>query len=222
MGTRLAYEGIRQAIIEGRYKPGQRLIEQRIGEELHLSRTPVRESLRLLEAEGLVHSEPQRGVVVRTLTVKDVNDLYQLRSRLEALAAERAASRATVDEVEQLDSAITTFEASIEPAAEHEIEGLRTLNEANNLFHRVIIEAADHVQLTLILARTVDTSLVFQAFRQFSRAETERSNSFHRLIRDAIARKEPDRAARLMAEHVLLGRDALMAGLEDSGTGEEV
>ncbi len=89
------YEKIYQRIVEGTYLPGQRLIEQRIAEELEVSRTPVREAFRRLETAGLIVAEKNRGAVVRAVTRADVEDLYELRSRLEALAAERAAVRAT-------------------------------------------------------------------------------------------------------------------------------
>src|SRR5690349_24905529 len=81
-----AYDEVRAAIVENRYRPGQRLVEQRIAEELGLSRTPVREALRMLEAEGLVVSERNRGAMVRPLSSTEVVDLYGLRIRLESYA----------------------------------------------------------------------------------------------------------------------------------------
>ena len=93
VGTTHAYEQVRAAIVENRYAPGQRLIEQRLAAELGLSRTPVREALRILEAEGLVVSERNRGATVRPLSPTEVVDLYGLRIRLESYAAELAAER---------------------------------------------------------------------------------------------------------------------------------
>ncbi len=95
VGAELAYEQVRAAIVENRYPPGQRLVEQRIAEELGLSRTPVREALRMLEAEGLVVSERNRGAMVRPLSATEVVDLYGLRIRLESYAVEVATERAT-------------------------------------------------------------------------------------------------------------------------------
>ena len=90
-GRLRAYEQIRRAIVEGRYEAGRRLIEKNLAEEFELSRTPVREALRMLESEGLVVSLPNKGAVVRPLSSHDVYDIYDLRVRLESLAAERAA-----------------------------------------------------------------------------------------------------------------------------------
>ncbi|WP_067177665.1 GntR family transcriptional regulator [Microtetraspora niveoalba] len=219
--TRAAYEQIRQAIVEGRYPPGRRLIEQRIAEEFELSRTPVRESLRMLEAEGLVHSEPNRGAVVRSVSVEEVADIYALRALLESFAAELAASRATDEDLARIDEGIALFAAAIEPSARGTLERVRALSEANRRVHGAIIDAARHDQLGQLLARTVEVPLVFQAFRQFDRSELERSHLFHRLIRDAVASGEGARAARLMSEHVLQGRDVLVAHIRAHPQGAE-
>jgi DNA-binding GntR family transcriptional regulator len=208
-----AYERIRQAIIEGAYGPGQRLIEVRVANELALSRTPVREALRMLQAEGLVRSEPNRGAVVRTFSNAEIRDLYDLRSRLEAYGAELAATRRTEDDLERLDAAVERFRLAVVQDG-HDVEGLRHLHSANEMFHTAILAAARHQRLGVLLARAVDVPLVFQAFRQFRRAEVERSYLFHSLIRDAVAVGDPGRAGRLMAEHVLQGRDVLLAEVE--------
>jgi DNA-binding GntR family transcriptional regulator len=217
--TRAAYEKIRQAIIEGRYLPGQRLIEQRIAEEFALSRTPVRESLRMLEAEGLVRSEPNRGAVVRPVSVEEVADLYALRALLESFAAELAASRITDEDMRHLDRGIAMFGESIKAAIGGTLDGIRAVNEANQMIHSAITRGARHERLTQLLARTVDVPLVFQAFRQFGRQEMERSHLFHRLIRDAIAEHDGARAGRLMTEHVLQGRDVLIARIREHPEG---
>lgn len=82
-----AYRRIRSAIVEGQFRPGQRLVEQRIAEDFAFSRTPIREAMRRLQAEGLVHIEPNRGALVRPMTLEEILDLYELRARLEAYAA---------------------------------------------------------------------------------------------------------------------------------------
>lgn len=209
-----AYAHIRQAIVEGRYRPGQRLIEQRIAEEFALSRTPVREALRRLEAEGLVQSQPNRGAIVRDLTTDDLADLYDLRARLEAYAAELAAARIEPREVDELDAAIADFDEALTAEQIDDIEATRLIADANRRIHATILAAARHDRLGQLLERTVDVPLSFQAFRQFDRAETERSHLFHQLIRDAIVAGDASRASALMHEHVLQGRDVLIAHVE--------
>ncbi|MGA2519593.1 MAG: GntR family transcriptional regulator, partial [Acidimicrobiales bacterium] len=104
-----AYQQIRQGIVEGVYRPGERIVETRLADDLQLSRTPIREAIRMLQSEGLVHSLPNRGATVRALTAEDIGDLYEVRGRLEALAGELAASRATTEQIERLGAADAAF-----------------------------------------------------------------------------------------------------------------
>ena len=210
VGAELAYERVRAAIVENRYSPGQRLVEQRLAEELGLSRTPVREALRMLEAEGLVVSERNRGAMVRPLSPTEVVDLYGLRIRLESYAVEVATERATESELGELVAAADAFSRIRRTTDVEAIEGVRLIHEANRRFHDGIIAAARHRRLATMLVRTVDIPLVFQAFRTFGTAEIERSDIFHRLIAEAMVRRDAMRAAALMAEHIAQGRDAVL------------
>src|SRR5690606_40070113 len=84
----LVFEAIREAIINGTHKPGERLMEIQLAEELGVSRTPVREAIRKLELEGFVVMVPRQGAYVADITLKDVADVFEIRAALEALAAE--------------------------------------------------------------------------------------------------------------------------------------
>ncbi|MGB8652150.1 MAG: GntR family transcriptional regulator [Mycobacteriales bacterium] len=210
------YDEIRRAVIEGRYPPGFRLVEQRLAEELRVSRTPVREALRRLESDGLVVVQRHRGAEVRGLTAAEIADLYDARARLEAYAAELAAERATAEDVAALDAAVQDFEAAVADVVEHgpDLARVRRLDAANAAFHGGLLTAGRHSRLRQLVNGTVDVPLVFQALRHFGAQELHRSAMFHGLIRDAVAAREPARAGRLMAEHVLQGRDALLERLQ--------
>jgi DNA-binding GntR family transcriptional regulator len=210
---------VRSAIVENRYAPGQRLVEQRIAEELGLSRTPVREALRMLEAEGLVVSARNRGAMVRPMSPTEVVDLYGLRIRLESYAVEVATERATEAELGELVAAADAFGEVRRTADVDAVEGVRLLHEANRRFHDGILTAARHHRLESMLARTVDTPLVFQAFRTFGPAEIERSDTFHHLIVEAMCRRDPNRATALMAEHIAQGRDAVLDAMATTQPG---
>jgi DNA-binding GntR family transcriptional regulator len=213
-----AYLALRQAIVEGRYRPGERLQEQRIAHELELSRTPVREALRSLEAEGLVIIALNRGALVRPIDLAEVEDLYELRARLESYAAHRAVGRATSSDLERMDEAIADFDDHADRAANGDPVALRVVNDANARFHQAVLDAARHERLAVLLRRATDVPLVFQAFRHFDRAAMERSNQFHRLIRTAVAGHDAGRAEALMAEHIHQGRDVLLERLAHSGS----
>lgn len=213
----LAYDRIRRSIVEGSYPSASRLVEQTLSAELSLSRTPIREALRRLEVEGLVLYRRNRGAVVRTTTPEEVADLYELRARLESYAAELAAARSTPGDRQNLLEAADTFEQVVEANLRRRsrtAEERWALHEANGRFHRAIVTAARHERLLQMLDRTVDVPLVYQALERFEPAELERSALFHRMIARAVTSGEGARAGRLMAEHILLGRDRLLAPVD--------
>jgi DNA-binding GntR family transcriptional regulator len=221
----IAYDRIRRSIVEGIYPPGSRLVEQSLSAELSLSRTPIREALRRLEVEGLVHYRRNRGALVRTTTAQEVADLYELRARLESYAAELAATRCTPDDRRELLEAADAFDQlrAHNPGRSRPPEERWALHHANGRFHRAIVTAARHERLLQMLDRTVDVPLVYQALERFEPAELERSALFHRMIARAITNGEGARAGRLMAEHILLGRDRLLApaGREGDSGGDD-
>lgn len=213
-GPVLAYSSIRAWIVEGRLRPGERLIEAKIAAELKLSRTPVREAVRMLAADGLVVTERNRGAVVRSLDRDDVLDLYELRARLESYASELAASRASADDIAAIDAGIRDFGKAIRRRDLEHLERTRLIGEANRRVHAAIIAASGHNRLAHLLSSAVDAPLVFEALHEFTGRELERSNLFHQLIRDTIAKGEPVRAAQLMHEHIMQGRDRILRSLD--------
>ena len=209
-GRARAYEEIRQAIVEGRYGAGQRLVEKNLAEEFQVSRTPVREALRALESEGLVVSLPNKGAVVRSLSAQDVYDIYDLRVRLESLAAERAARDPRPDQLAVLEEANADFATLLPSFVGDDLERVRKIEAVNRRFHQGFIDMAGSWRLNQLLERTVHAVLVFQNFQSYEPGELERSLLFHQLIAQAIARREAGRAGNLVAEHILLGRDILV------------
>lgn len=212
--ARQAYDQIRDAIVEGRFPPSDRLIEQRLAAELHLSRTPIREALRRLQAEGLVISEANRGAMVRPVSENEINDFYEMRCRLEAYATELAAERISAEVLAELRNDANEFERVVE-SSDATVESTRLVNAANKQLHGRIVEAAQHTRLAQLLNQAVDAPLVFTAFRRYQLRERRRSASFHHMIVEAIANGESRRAGNLMAEHVLQGRDALLERLAE-------
>ena len=206
---KLAYETIRAGIAEGRYGPGQRLVEQAVAESAGLSRTPVREAIRLLEKEGLVLVEKNRGAAVRCLTIGELRDLYDLRARLEGYACELAAERRSAEQIAALERAIASFDEAVS-SARRAGRNLETLHLGNSLFHRTICAAAAHTDLLPMIDKTFDNPLVLWSYRVFTADELDRSNLFHHLIGEAIAAHDGARARRLMIEHVLQARDTLL------------
>lgn len=208
-----AYELLREAIVEGRFAPGERLKETGLAEDFGLSRTPIREAIRRLEAEGLVVTQRNKGAVVRRTSRDEVADLYGLRMRLESYAAELAAERATETDLQTIGQTAEAFGQAVANWTPDDLECLRDLHGSNRQFHDGILAASRHQSLAVLLARTVDLPLVFRALRLYRDTELERSDAFHRLILDAIRRRDGARAGAMMSEHIAQGRDAVLGYL---------
>jgi len=217
-----AYDLIKQAIFEGRFPPGERLVEQRVADAFDLSRTPVREAFRALEAEGLVVTERHRGAVVRNMSLAEIDDLYELRARLEAYGAELASARATDDDVAQMDEAIEGFNRLLKSRGVPSPDHVREFVHFNESFHTAIILSSRHPRLGQLVTRAVHVPMIYRSFERYHLDEFERSNTFHQLIRDAIVRGEADRASRLMTEHILQGRDVLFTDLPEDGSARDL
>ena len=130
------FHTIRENILSGKYKCDEELKEKTLGDELGVSRTPVREALRQLELEGLVRIIPNRGAFVEGITKEDVKDIYEIRARLEGLCAKWAADRITKDQIAELEENIFLVEFHAKK------ENYAQILELDNKFHEVLYEAS--------------------------------------------------------------------------------
>ncbi len=211
--TDRAYQAIREDIAAGRFQPGQRLVEADIARRAGVSRTPVRQALRWLEREGVVEIEKRRGATMRALSAQQIADLYELRAQLEAFACQLAARRADAADHAELRRLVDEFDRA---AKEDRSDDLATVRATNAVLHRTISEVGKNPFLGMALETTIENPLVLRAFQRFGREELRRSALFHRLLVEAICEGEGDRAARLMTEHVLQAKDALIAAYESA------
>ena len=110
----IVFETLREAIITGVLKPGERLMEVQLAEEMGVSRTPVREAIRKLELEGFVVMVARKGAYVAGISLKDVTDVFEIRAALEGLAACLAAGRASEEDLEEMERAVANRSAYLE------------------------------------------------------------------------------------------------------------
>ena len=209
-----AGEVIREAIIDGRLPPGQRLKEEELARELGISRTPVREALLMLESEGLVESIPRRGATVRSYAVSDLDDVYQLRALLEGYAARRAAGRISPDDIARLEKSCDRFDRL---RAE---DDLLDLVKENLLFHSVVHEAAASDRLAALIRKVIEIPLVYKSFYWYSPEQKLISQHYHRQLTRALRLRDGERAELIMKEHVLEARDFLLAQIGHRGEDE--
>ena len=205
-------------ILTGEYGPDERLIEEQLAERLGVSRTPIRQALTMLEAEGLVEIAPNRGATVCSFTIEDVWDIYDLRAVLEGHAARRAAGRIEKGELERLRELDGEMEGLPGRFDDHE-EEIRTLVALNQEFHGTIVEASRNRRLEHLINRTVELPLMFKAFFWYSPQERTISNQYHRQILEALEKGDADRAEIIMREHVYEGRDFVMGSLREDMDG---
>jgi DNA-binding GntR family transcriptional regulator len=208
-----ATELIREAIVDGRLEPGRRLKEEELARELGISRTPIREALLMLQAEGLVDAIPNRGAMVTVHTPEDLDDLYQLRALLEGYAARRAASRISDAQVETLRKSCERFDL-LDPDTD-----LRGVVRENMLFHSAIFEAAGSSRLESMVRRVVELPLVYKSYIWYSPDQQRISVHYHRQIANALAARDAERAELIMKEHIFEARDLLVAHLREHPEG---
>ncbi|MFI3171528.1 MAG: GntR family transcriptional regulator [Eubacteriales bacterium] len=141
----VVFTTLRQAILRGELKPGERLMEIQLANKLGVSRTPIREAIRKLELEGLVLMIPRKGAEVAEITEKNLRDVLEVREALEVLAVQLACERMTKEEIENLKIAAHEFEAVAES------EDITKIAEADVKFHDVVYEATNNQRLIQLL-----------------------------------------------------------------------
>jgi DNA-binding GntR family transcriptional regulator len=146
-------EQIRQRITAGEFPIGMQLRQAALASEFKVSRTPVREALRKLQAGGLITVTPHRGAVVRVPAPWEVRDAYEVRAELEGLAAERAATRISPSDIAKLERANDTMRKGAQRAAKPKPAGgpVAPTTAANDTFHLVILEAAGNGRLAQVI-----------------------------------------------------------------------
>lgn len=191
------FHTIRENILSGKYAMDEELKEKTIGEELGVSRTPVREALRQLELEGLVTIIPNKGAYVVGISQKDIRDIYEIRSRLEGLCARWAAEHITKEQLDELEENIYLSDF-------HSAKGnFEQVVELDNKFHEILYNASGSKELRHVL---LDFHHYVQRVRKITLAVPARamgSNEEHRKIVEALKIHDADEAERLAHEHMM-------------------
>jgi len=188
------YKRVRGAIQDGVYPPGSRLREEEIAQYVGVSRTPVREALRLLHAHGLVENTSGRGLAVTELDRGQVLELYAMRELLEGAAARLAAQFASRPEIEALEHALD--------ACRGETSDPALAARANRAFHEVIYQAAHNRYLVQSLDRLSDALALLPRTTYEVPGRAEAAAEEHLSILNAIAARDPDAAEQHARHHI--------------------
>ena len=141
----VVFNTLREAILKGDLKPGERLMELQLASKLGVSRTPIREAIRMLEQEGLAVTTPRKGAEVAKMTLKDMEDVLEIREALDELAVRIACQKISDEQLKQLEDMKELFEKSTQTG------NVKKIAEADVTFHDVIYEATGNPKLVTLL-----------------------------------------------------------------------
>jgi len=206
-----AYEYLRSGILSGELPAGSRLREIELAERAGVSRTPVREAIRRLGAEGLVHVEPRLGAVVRAWSREEIEDIFSLRAVLEARVAARAASRASEKDVIELRRLAEQMAAMSARKAPGHRERIGRLNAQ---FHRKLMDVAGSERLRAMVGQLLDVPLSLRTISRYDEDALARSVNHHLEIVAAIAHRDAEWAETVMKAHVLAAWRAIASDPE--------
>ena len=217
---------IQARVLSGEFASGSRLRQESLASEFGVSRTPVREALRKLQASGIVQVEPNRGATVRVPSAREVREAYEVRAELEGLAAALASLRCRDDDLRRLRDAQALFEESSQrlrawkqgtaggkPPPRAHADWIR----GNDLFHLVIQDAAGNQRLRGTLAdlhRSFPRDLTWIVLGESSHLLDE-NVAQHGAVLDALERRDAEQARRRMVAHVLSAGELVVRRFEE-------
>ncbi len=211
----VVFETLRDAIITQVLKPGERLMEIQLADEMGVSRTPVREAIRKLELEGLVVMVPRKGAYVAGVSMKDIHEVYEVRAALEMLAVSLAAERITDEELDALERQVLK-ESEAETSGNTDENTLDNIVYIDTTFHDIIYQAAHNQRLVQFLNILQEQ---LQRFRAASLSRPGRSKTAleeHKQIIEALAERNGELASKLAKEHIDNAETAMIFAMQES------
>ncbi len=202
---------LKQAIIAGDLRPGERLVEPLLAEQLKVSRTPVREAIFQLENEGLVKRIPYRGAVVAEISSRDVSEIYTIKSAIEGLAARLACGNVTPLQVKQLRALLKQMETYAKKGDLDRYTGV------SRSFHFQIMEIADNRWLLDVYKKLDPPIHGLRILALSLPGRPKHSVKEHRAILEAIARNDGERAEVLTQQHVKKAGEILAKNFVERG-----
>lgn len=200
--TERVYQQVRRGILTGIYAPAARLRETQLANDLAVSRTPVREALRRLGAEGLVEIDTHRGAQVRSWTERDVDEIYSIRVKLESYAARLAAERSTEDQIARLRAIVAERDRLDDTDPDAKIKSAELAFQ----FHRQLLDMSGDLHLASIISGLVEMPVLHRAQLRYSKGRLDESAIEHTLIVQALAEHDAEWAEAIMRQHVLGAR----------------
>lgn len=199
-----ALDALRNGILSGEYAPGARLGEVDLAAKLGLSRTPVRDALRRLSAEGLVDITTNKGARVVDYPPQDLDHIFQIRAHVEGLAARAAAQTASAEDIDRLEDIATTLKGHAEAGRLDKVYNL------NAEYHATLNGLAGSAVVPATVGSLIHASVLLKTLHAFDDAAMRRSVNHHLEIVAALRARDPDWAEAVMHAHLLSARASLL------------
>ncbi len=192
----VVFNTLRQAILRGELKPGERLMEIQLANKLGVRRTPIREALRKLELEGRVNMVPRKGAEVADITEKSLRDVLEVRKALEELSVQLACEKITEEEIEELKRVAERFKDTLND------QDVTKIAEADVAFHDVIYTATDNQKLILLLNNLREQMYRYRVEYLKKEEAYPQLIAEHEELIDNISKRNKEEATRIMCEHI--------------------
>ena len=202
---------LEDAILQGKIKQGDRLIEEDLASKLGISRAPIREALRMMHKEGLVVISPRKGAVVNSISPEDIAEIYEATSVLEGLAVKLFCARCTDEELADLQQLYADMEEQIR---NKDVVQYRKLNRQ---FHAALIQGSKNKKLIEICGVLQKQISWFQNMNLSMQSRMGVSLQEHKEVIDACLAKDPETAGRKASEHIVLAAQAFLGGQKKDG-----
>lgn len=204
-------EALRDAIRRGILEPGERLMEVQLADELGISRTPVREAIRKLEQEGYVIMMPRRGTYVSDVSVKDIKEIFEIRSALESLSTQLAAMRIEPEELERLRNLLIEIEGHIERN-----DSMDEIVATDIKFHGLLYQVSRNERLVAIISNLMEQLARFRTLSMSYPGRLKETLEEHRAMVEAIAAGDIDAAREAAERHMEQAEETLLKAMRKS------
>ena len=203
----VVFQTLRQAILRGKLQPGERLMEIHLAQQLGVSRTPVREAIRMLEQEGLVIMIPRKGAIVAEITKSDLEDVLEVRAALEELAVKKACRNISQEQLQELKKAAGKFAASLQK------EDLLACAQADVAFHEIISAATENRRLIQILNNIREQIYRYRLENLKDKSSHANLVEEHTAICRALEERSEEKASEAVRVHIEHQKISIMESL---------
>ena len=204
------FDQLERDILTGKYKRGELLSEQRLAEDLGVSRTPVREAVRRLEQEDMLE-DSGRGLLVVGIAKEDMPDMYEIRMRIEGLAAQRAADRITDEELSEMGDILDMQGFFIEKQSKTDSDNSDKIKDLDSQFHELLYRCSGSKPLCDILIPMHRKMTKFRKASVRKKSRASASLQEHVAIFEALKAHDGEQASALMMQHLMNARDSIMS-----------